>query len=86
MLSFMDAFFGYHQILLRCEDQEKTAFISDRGLYYYKVTPFRLKNAEGTYPRLANKVFEPLIRKTMEVYAHDMIIKSVQDGEHSDDL
>ena len=66
MLSFLDAFYGYPQIPLCCENQEKIAFIIDRGLYYYKVMPFGLKNARATYQRLVNKVFKPLIGKTME--------------------
>jgi hypothetical protein len=49
LLSFMDAFSGYNQILMHLKDQEKTAFITDRGLYCYKVMPFSLKNAGATY-------------------------------------
>ena len=49
LLSFMDAFFGYNQILTHPEDQEKTSFITDRGLYCYKVMPFDLKNAKAMY-------------------------------------
>ena len=48
-MSFLDAFQGYHQIALRKEDQEKTAFITPRGVFFYKVMPFRLKNAGATY-------------------------------------
>jgi hypothetical protein len=49
LLSFMDAFSGYNQIYMHPEDQEKTAFIIDRGLYCYKFIPFGLKNAGATY-------------------------------------
>ena len=49
LLSFMDAFFGYNQILMDEEDQEKSAFITSQGLYYYRVMPFELKNARATY-------------------------------------
>ncbi|KAM2778880.1 hypothetical protein COP1_014209 [Malus domestica] len=45
LLSFMDAYSGYNQILMNIPDQEHTAFITDRGLYCYKVMPFGLKNA-----------------------------------------
>jgi hypothetical protein len=48
-LSFLDAFQGYHQIPMNVADQEKTAFITPRGAYYYKVMPFGLKNAGATY-------------------------------------
>ena len=45
LMSFMDAFFGYNQIRMAPEDEDKTAFITDRGTYCYKVMPFGLKNA-----------------------------------------
>jgi len=35
LLSFMDAFLGYHQILLSKEAQEKMTFIANVGLYCY---------------------------------------------------
>lgn len=49
VLNFMDAYFGYNQIWTAEEDQEKTSFITDRDLYYYKVMLFGLKNAGATY-------------------------------------
>ena len=49
MMSFLDAFQGYHHIALAPEDQEKTAFISPDANYHYAVMPFRLKNARATY-------------------------------------
>ena len=49
LLTFMDAFSGYNQIKMAKEDQEKTAFITSQGLYYYKVMPFGLKNVGATY-------------------------------------
>ena len=45
LLSFMDAFFRYNQILMDEEDQEKTLFIISQRLYCYKVMLFGLKNA-----------------------------------------
>ena len=44
LLSFMDAFSRYNQILMDEEDQEKTSFVTNQGLYCYKVMPFGLKN------------------------------------------
>ena len=63
LLSFMDAFSGYHQIPLCPEDQEKTMFIIDRGLHCYKVMSFGLKYTGATYQRLVNKLFEPIMAK-----------------------
>ncbi|RVX19898.1 Transposon Ty3-I Gag-Pol polyprotein [Vitis vinifera] len=39
VLSFLDAFSGYHQIPMSPDDEEKTAFITPHGLYCYKVMP-----------------------------------------------
>ena len=52
MLSFLDAFSGYHQIPMHPPDAEKTTFIMPHGLYYYSVMPFDLKNVGATYQRL----------------------------------
>jgi len=57
LLSFMDAFFGYNQIRMDEVDQEKTSFVTLQGLIFYKVMPFRLKNAGATYQRLVNRMF-----------------------------
>ena len=54
LFTFMDAFSGYNQILMAEEDQEKTAFVTSQGLYYYRVMPFGLKNTGATYQRLVN--------------------------------
>ena len=49
LLSFMDGFLGYNQILMAPEDMEKTTFITKWGTYCYRVMAFGLKNAEATY-------------------------------------
>ncbi|GFZ05203.1 hypothetical protein Acr_17g0007750 [Actinidia rufa] len=61
---------------------EKTSFITERGLYCYKVMPFGLKNAGATYQRLVNKMFKEQIGKTMEVYIDDMLVKSIRSSDH----
>ncbi|KFK24493.1 hypothetical protein AALP_AAs49847U000100 [Arabis alpina] len=82
LLTFMDAFSGYNQILMHPEDREKTAFITDRGCYCNKVMPFGLKNAGATYQRLVNKMFQDQLGKTMEVYIDDMLVKSLEEKDH----
>lgn len=82
MLTFMDAFSGYNQIMMHPDDREKTAFITDRGTYCYKVMPFGLKNAGATYQRLVNKMFADKLGTTMEVYIDDMLVKSLHATDH----
>lgn len=65
------------------QDEEHTAFIINIGLYCYKVMPFSLKNVGAIYQKLFNRIFKPLIWKTMEVYVSDMITKSKDPTEHT---
>ena len=82
LLSFMDAFSGYNQISMDPNDQEKTSFVTAQGTYCYQVMPFGLKNAEATYQRLVNRMFQKQIGATMEVYIDDMLVKSTTAGLH----
>ena len=86
LLTFMDAFLGYNQILMKEEDQEKTAFVPSHGLYCYKVIPFGLKNARATYQRLVNQMFSKQIGWNMEVYVDNMLVKSREARTHLADL
>ena len=74
MLSFLDAFSGYHQIPMYSLDSEKTTFFIPYGLFCYKVMSFGLKNVEATYQRLVTKMFRPQLGKTMKVYIDDMLV------------
>jgi hypothetical protein len=49
LLSFLDAYSGYHQIPLYQPYQIKTSFITPYGAYCYIIMPFGLKNAGATY-------------------------------------
>ncbi|KAM1621551.1 hypothetical protein ACFX1S_020217 [Malus domestica] len=86
LLSFMDVYSGYNQILMNPSDQEHTAITTDRGLYCYKVMPFGLKNAGATYQRLVNLMFTEQIGKSMEVYVDDMLVKSKHADQHITNL
>ena len=68
------------------EDQEKTSFITSKELFCYKVMPFGLKNAGATYQRLVNHMFLPQIGQNVEVYVDDMLVKSLDEERHLDDL
>jgi hypothetical protein len=86
LLTFMDACSGYNQIVMDKDDQEKTSFITSRGLFCYRVMPFGLKNARAIYQRLMNKMFHNQIRRNVEVYIDDMLVKTKDEGKHLDDL
>lgn len=78
----MDASYGYNQILMHPDNQEKTSFITERGLYCYKVMHFRLKNAGATYQHLVNTMLSEQLRKILKVYIDDMLVKSLYSEKH----
>ena len=86
LLSFMDAFLGYNQIRMDEIDQEKTSFVTSQGLFCYKVMPFGLKNAGATYQILVNHMFHPQIGQNVVVYMDDMLVKSLDEERHLEDL
>ena len=47
---------------------------------------FKLKNARATYQRLVNKMFSKQIKRNIEVYVDDMLVKSKEESAHLDDL
>ena len=77
----MDAYSRYNQIPMHPDDQEKTAFITDMGVYCYFMIPFGLKNVGATYQQMMNKVFAEQTARILDVYIHDMIVKTL---EHED--
>nr|KYP60295.1 Retrovirus-related Pol polyprotein from transposon 17.6 [Cajanus cajan] len=67
-------------------DKEKTTFITENANFCYKVMPFGLKNAEATYQRLMDKVFQGQIGRNIEIYVDDMVLKSNSLADHIADL
>ena len=86
LLSFMDAFSGYNQIKMKEDNQERTSFVTSQGLFCYKVMLFGLKNAGATYQRLMNKMFTHQIGRNIQVYVDDMLVKSLREKDHLNDL
>ncbi|KAJ0879700.1 putative nucleotidyltransferase, Ribonuclease H [Helianthus annuus] len=83
---FLDAYKGYHQIKMSKEDEEKTAFHTDVGIFCYTKMPFGLRNARATYQRLMDKVFETQIGRNLEVYVDDLVIKSSEEKQMLADI
>jgi len=57
ILSFLDAYSGYHQIAMKEFDQLATSFITPYGSYCYVTMPFDLKNAGATNQRCMQQCF-----------------------------
>ncbi|KAL1447152.1 hypothetical protein WDU94_013887 [Cyamophila willieti] len=68
---------GYWQVPLTKESKPLTAFSAPDGSHYhFKVMPFGLKGAPGTFIRLMGKVLQDLIGPVVEVYLDDLIVKA----------
>nr|KAJ0209762.1 hypothetical protein LSAT_V11C400219330 [Lactuca sativa] len=83
---FLDAYKGYHQILMSNEDEEKTTFYTYHGTFCYTKMPFGLKNAGATYQRLVELVFAKQIGRNIEVHVDDMVIKSPHEDRMLQDI
>ena len=76
LLSFLDAYSGYHQIFMMKEDEEKTAFITPCGTYCFVRMPFGLKSVVSTFSRAVQIGFEPQRHRNMEAYMDDIVVKT----------
>ena len=76
LLSFLDAYSGYHQIKMKESDQLATSFITPFGMYCYVTMPFGLRNAGATYQRCMLHVFGDHLGRNVEAYVDDILVKS----------
>ena len=73
-LFFLDAYSGYHQIVMKESDQLVTSFITPFGSFCYFTMPFGLKNTGAMYQRCMLKFFGDLIEQTVEAYVDDIVV------------
>jgi hypothetical protein len=86
LLSFLDAYSGFHQIQMSRQDRKHTAFVTVDGLYCYVVMPYGLKNALPTFVWAMSKTFGDLIRDRVEVYVDDIVVKTKRGSTLVEDL
>jgi hypothetical protein len=76
LLSFVDAYSGFHQIRMAKDDRKHTAFITVDGLYCYIVIPYGLINAPPTFAHAMNITLGDLVRYIVDVYVDDIVVKT----------
>ena len=67
MMSMLDGFPGYNQVVIQKEDRHKTTFTSPWGTFEYLRMPFSLLNASATFQRAMDYAFKELIGRIIEM-------------------
>ena len=84
--STLDLRSGYHNIPIKEADRDKTAFITRRGCFRYKVMPFGLTCAPSAFQRLMDLVLCGLTYVSCLVYLDDIIVFARDFNSHKDRL
>ena len=80
--STLDLTAGYHQVPLGENSKDKSAFITESGLYQWNVMAFGLTNAPATFQRLMDAVLTGLKWRTLLVYMDDICLFSKDFSTH----
>ncbi|XBJ14402.1 hypothetical protein VPH35_006448 [Triticum aestivum] len=80
--SKLDLRAGYHQIRLVEEDKEKTSFRTHMGHFQFRVMPYGLAFAPGTFQTGVNIVLGPLVRHGVLVFMDDILVHTATYQEH----
>lgn len=73
IFSTIDLESGFHQILIKEEDREKTAFSIIHAKFHFRRMPFGLKNAPAIFRRCVNNILHEYIGKFAYVYIDDVL-------------
>ena len=82
VFSTIDLESGFHQILIKEFDREKTAFAVNGAKYEFVRMPFGLKNAPSIFQRCVDDILREYIGKFAYVYIDDVLIFSSSPEEH----
>ncbi|GKB40098.1 hypothetical protein Tco_0885040 [Tanacetum coccineum] len=76
----------YSQIRMAEEDEEKTRFHTEEGVYCFIHMPKELKKSATTLQRMMEKVLADQRGHNMEIYLEEIVIKSNSDPDLVQDV
>ena len=71
---FLDGYFGYNQIVIALEDQDKSTLTCPYGTFAFGRMPFGLCNAPATFQRFMMSIFSDLVEEVMEIFMDDFSV------------
>jgi hypothetical protein len=86
IFSKIDLRLGYHQLIIKDEDINKTTIRTRYGHYEFTVVPFGLLNAPVVFMCLMNGVFRDYLDKFVIVFLDDILVYSKSEEEHEQHL
>ena len=86
IFSKIDLRSGYHQVRIKYEDINKTAFRTRYGHYKFTLVLFGLSNTPVVFMCLMNGVFRDYIDKFVIVFLDDILVYSRTEEEHEQHL
>ena len=76
MMSFLDRYSGYNQVMVNEEDQLKSNFIMKWRTFAYRRMPFGLINVGATFQQTMDEHFKGFINKCIVIYIDDLMVIS----------
>ncbi|KAL9262536.1 Transposon Ty3-I Gag-Pol polyprotein-like protein [Drosera capensis] len=77
---------GYHQLRIKADDIQKTAFRTRYGHYEFTAISFGLTNAPAVFMDLMNRIFNSYLDRFIVVFIDDILVYSHDHREHKEHL